>query len=647
MLRSLLSALALPAALLSLAAMTSCDRPTDVELANRDRIFLYGNSTEPQGLDPHKVSGVPESKILSALFEGLVADSPTSDTEMLPGAAARWTSNPESTEWTFFLQPEGKWSDGKPVTAHDFTFAYERMLSPDLGAKYAEMLYFIENAEAYNKTKLGHILCLNDPDIPIIREVLEEVNFSGDKEIKDPEEGSMDELRARGLDNLTLEELETIYEAPRERFIFPDALTTDQIHAILDRLIAYHKAGKPDLWEKARVGVEAIDDYTLRIRCRESVPFLPSITRHYTWFAVPKHAVLEHSQAETRKAKMTDKSNRWTVEGNIVSNGPFQLKDWQFNNFIEVTRNPHYWDAENVWLDGMKFIPIGNPYTEIRAYESGQLHTTNSCPAELVPVMKEKMPDQLRQEPYVGALFLRANTTVKPLDDPRVREALTLAIDRTAITENLLYGHRPAQSFTPPIGDYQPDPVLVTNIERANQLLDDAGFADRNSFPQLKFLIASRESSRTLAEAVQAMWSKNLGIDVSIENKEWSSYISSTHKMDFEIALSGWIGDYLDPTTFLNMWIEGGGNNNTGWASKEYEALLKKAAHEGDAAKRLDLLRQAERVMMSESPVIPISWYARNYLLHPSVKGWNALLLDNHPYKAIRLTDDAQPAASK
>jgi len=628
-------------------ALNSCNKETDVELANRERIFLFGNSAEPQGLDPHMVSGVTESKILTGLFEGLIADSATSDTEMMPAVAERWESNPEATEWTFYLRDNAVWSDGKAVTAEDFAFSYERILTPDLGAKYAEMLYFIKNAEEYNQTHLGYILCGLDSEFPLPWETLKAINFRGNKaidlseinkKIKSKATLSTEEQKqlnqSKGLDILSLEELKSIRENPAALFDFPETIPSDVQLAVLDRLIEWHEQGSHDLWERAQVGIDVVNDYTLKITCKESVPFLPSVTRHYTWFPVPEHIVLKYADGQNRKEKMSDRGNRWTIE-NLVSNGPFTMSEWRFNNYIEITRNELYWDNENVWLNGVRYIPIANPYTEIRAYKSGQIHTTSTAPNEFIPDLKKSLPDQMKQDPYVGVNYLRFNTTVKALTDTNVRRALSLAIDRKALVENLIYGDRIAESMTPTFGDYRAgknvdfDPVL------ANKLLDEAGYKDRSKFPTLKFLSTSKESSRTITEAIQAMWKENLGITVSIENREWSSYLAAVQSMNYEISYNGWIGDYLDPTTFLFMWRKGGGHNLTGWSSKEFEALLDEAATKGDPAERLATLAKAEQIMMKDTPVSPISWTSRNYLLHPSVNCWHPLLLVNHPSKEM------------
>jgi oligopeptide transport system substrate-binding protein len=519
--------------------LSSCQRETQVERANREGILLVGNSAEPKALDHQLVTGVVESKIITSLFEGLVADHPSQDDASPPGAAASWEHNEEMTEWIFHLQPQGKWSDGMPVTAHDFVFAYHRLLHPDFAGPYAEMLYFIENAEDFNKAKL--------------------TDFS-------------------------------------------------------------------------QVGVTAVDELTLRVKLREPVPYLPSLTRHYTWFPVPRHVVLKHG-------KMTDRFTKWSTLEHLVGNGPFRISKWRFHDLIEAKRNPHYWNAAEVGLNGIRFFPIENPYTETRAFLSGQLHTTYQLPSDLIRSVKQNTPEYLRQEPYVGTTFVRLNTTRPGLSDPRVRQALSLTLDREQICEHIMEGFMPALSFTPKMGAYEPEPKLGYDPEKARALLAEAGYPNGTGFPVYSLMI-SRPSARAGAEAIQAMWRQHLNIRVNIQNRDWGSFNSAQQSLDFDMASSGWIGDYLDPTTFLNMWTAGNGNNNTGWSDPRYEALLREAALKADPTERFALFREAEGLLIDAQPILPVSYYTRNYLLRPEVMGWHPLLLDNHPWGAIRLEAD-------
>ena len=609
-----------------------------MDRATEEGILLVGNSAEPKSLDIHLVTGVIESKVLDALFEGLVANDAVSDDATPPGAATSWEHNADMTEWTFKLQPNGKWSDGVPVTAHDFVFAYNRLLHPELGGPYAEMLYFLSGAERYNKNERGWILVHANAVPGVHWEMVKDFGFAPDATSKIDDLGEKpkwsnaktDDQRKRfaknkGLDSLGKEALQWILADPMNRYIWPANADMAVASSLLKTMAA--KAGD-DLFPLSDVGVSATDPLTLKLKLREPVPFLPSLTRHYTWFPAPKHVILKHGKMEAR-------DNPWFMV-NMVGNGAFKMKQWRFHDVIEVDRNLHYWDAGHVGINGIRFLPIENPYTETRAFLAGQLHTTYQLPSDLIKSMKRDEPEYLRQEPYVGTTFIRLNTTRPALNDARVRQALALTIDRVQLCEHITEGFQPTVSLTPPMGAYHPSATLTFDPEKARKLLAEAGFPNGDKFPRFSLLIA-RPSARASAEAIQAMWKTHLNILVDIQNKDWGSYVAAQQNLDFDMAAAGWIGDYLDPTTFLGMWTKGNGNNNTGWSDERYEQILREAALQADPAKRLEMFQQAETLLMESLPILPISHYARNYLHHPSAKNWHPLLLDHHPWKDIRL----------
>ncbi len=518
-------------------ALLSCEKESQVERATQDGILILGNSSDPKSFDPQVVSGVLENNIIRSLFEGLVNFHPTDDLATPGGVAMELVPDETSTVWTVKLRPDAKWSDGHPVTAEDFAFTYERILTPELGAKYASMLYFMKGAEDFNLEKTA--------------------DFS-------------------------------------------------------------------------TVGIDVIDPLTFTITLRGPTPFFPEILKHYTWFAVPKHAVLKHGTIAQR-------GNPWSRPENIIGNGPFKMKSFRRNDHIEVERNPHYWDAGNVSLNGIRFLPISNLFTEARMFRDGLLHVTYTAAPEVVDLMGMRDPSVLRQEPYLGTVLYRFNTTRKPLDDPRVRRALSTAIDRKALAENVYRGFEPAYGMTPPMGDYDPPRGATFDPEAARKLLAEAGFPGGKGFPRLNLLIASGGTSGTLATAVQAMWREHLGVEIEIENKEWTAYVVATQNLDYDIAAGGWIGDYIDPLTFLEMWTPGNGNNNTGWESQAFAEKLNQSFQITEPEARYKLLREAETILLEEAPIAPLAWWGKNYLIHPSVKGWEPLLLDSHPYTAVKL----------
>jgi oligopeptide transport system substrate-binding protein len=630
----------IPALALACLLLPGCKRETMVERANREGILLVGNSAEPRSLDLQLVTGVPESKVLSSLFEGLVGDHPSRDDIMAPGVATHWEHNADMSEWTFHLHPEARWSDGVPLTAEDFVFSYHRMLNPVFAAPYAPMLHSIRNAEAYNRDARGHILCGLDQDFPTPWEILRKANFQGDESIdaddlanRDFDSLSAQERRrfiaSKGLDRLNATHLRAIRDEPA-LFTWPEEVPMETRRIVIDRLLAHAEAGEPDLFEKANLGFRAEGPHTLVVTLREPVTFLPSMTRHKSWFPVPRHVI-------TRFGSMTDRFTDWSKTGNLVGNGAYKLHSWRYNHMIEVRRNPHYWDAANVGLNGIRFFPIENPYTETRSFLAGQLHTTYSLPPDLLTRVRSRHPEYLRVEPYVGTVFLRFNTTRPGLDNPKVRQALQLAINREELCKYIYEGFNPATGLTPKLGDYEPLDVLRYDLEKARALLAEAGHPDGKGLPSYAILV-SRSTPAT--EALQAAF-RALGIRITVEQKDWGSNIAAQQALNYDISLGGWIGDYLDATTFLDMWTRGNGNNNSGWSSTEYEALLRQAAQQSVPAERAAILARAETILLSEAPIAPIAWYYRIYLHRPEVQGWHPLVLDNHPWKTITLDPES------
>jgi len=387
------------------------------------------------------------------------------------------------------------------------------------------------------------------------------------------------------------------------------------------------------------VGVKAIDEHNLRIELVGPTPYLLSLVQHDSWLPVNAKAILKFGHIDTRDTK-------WTHPGNYVANGPFIMKTWRPNDVIEVIRNPLYWDAANVKLNGINFYSIENANTAGRAFQAGQLHKTDQVSLDKVPYYRRVHPELIRIDPSEGVYFYRINISRKGLDNPKVRLALNLAIDRDGIVKNILReDQKPATGFTPPgMGDYTPLKKITYDPERARQLLAEAGYPKGKGFPKFTLHFNTSESHRAIAEAIQQMWKEELGIDVTLENQEWKVYLDTQNSMNYDISRSGWIGDFIDPVTFLSMWTTGNGNNNTHWANSKYDALIEQAARTGDPKARLDILHQAEELFLSEVPVVLIYWYTNTYLLRPAVQNWYPLVLGNHNYKYINLKDELERA---
>ncbi len=517
-------------------------------MASREKILLLGNGAEPKALDPHLVSSVGDANILRALFEGLVTNHPESDTLHEPGVAERWEPNADFSEWRFFLRKDAKWSNGDPVTAHDFAYAYHRILHPEMAAPYASMLYFLKNAEAFNKGEIQDF---------------------------------------------------------------------------------------------AEVGVKAVGDHELVCTLDNPAPFFPDVVKHTTWLPVHRGTIEKHG-------KMTDNYTEWQKPGNHVGNGAFQLAEWRINAHVKVRPNPHYWDAANVKPKGIDFYPLESAFTEEKAFRNGLIHLSYSMPENLIEGYRERENTPLRIQTYNGSYFYRCNVTKPPLDNADLRRALAHAIDREVIVNYVTRGgQRPAYAFTPPSEEgYHPPRVVGFDLEKARDYLRKAGYASGKDVPEFTILINTLEAHKNIAMAIQDMWKKHLGIErVRIENQEWKVYQQTVIDKRYGVARAGWIGDYVDPQTFLGMWIKDDSNNNTGWANADYDRLLRESSRLSDPAARFAKLAEAESILLDEMPVLPLYWYTRVYLLHPDVQNWHPLLLDNHPYKHIDLVPVAKGGA--
>ncbi|MBS0659550.1 MAG: peptide ABC transporter substrate-binding protein [Verrucomicrobia bacterium] len=392
----------------------------------------------------------------------------------------------------------------------------------------------------------------------------------------------------------------------------------------------------------AQVGVKEVAAKRLQITLKAPAPYFLKLLKHYTWFPVPVKVIDKHG-------KRYDRGNRWTRPENIVGNGPFILKEWKTNDRIVVSKNDKYWDATQVQLKEIHFYPIESNEAEERAFRAGQLHVTNTVPTTKIDTYKEKTT-LLRLDPYYGTYFYRINIDParnknKALLDPRVRRALSMAIDREALVKNVTRaGQLAAFSFVPPgPADYKSKDRLTFDPEGARKLLAEAGHAGGKGMPTIPILINTDESHKAVAEAIQQMWKRELGVAAEITNQEWRVFLQTQNTLNYTIARYGWIADYADPHSFLEIFRTGNGNNNTGYSSPEFDQLMEQSLNAGATPARLDALQKAESVLLRDLPVIPIYFYTRNYLISGSVRGWTANLLDDHVYKYVSLDPNAGP----
>ncbi len=385
------------------------------------------------------------------------------------------------------------------------------------------------------------------------------------------------------------------------------------------------------LKDASQLGFKAPDKKTLVVTLEHPVPFFLGLLYHHSLYPVPKGTIEKFG-------------TRWTRPENMVNNGAFSLAAWEMNKVIKLKKNLKYWGASTVALNEVNVYPTENLDTEEKMFRTNQLQVTNEVPLEKLPFWQKDKTGVFQNYPWLGTYFYRLNVTKAPLNDKRVRQALNLAIDREELIKYVTKGNQmAAQAFTPPgTAGYTPKFVLPKDLSRlaeAKKLLAAAGFPDGKGMPSIEILYNTHEGHKKIAEAVQQMLKKNLGVNVTILNQEWKVYLDSQRTLNYQVARAGWIADYNDPNTFLDMWLTGGGNNETGWSNKTYDALIAKAGQELNVKKRLAIFQEAETILMDELPVLPIYIYTRNFLKSPSVAGWYPNIEDIHPLKFVSITN--------
>ena len=381
------------------------------------------------------------------------------------------------------------------------------------------------------------------------------------------------------------------------------------------------------------VGVKAIDNRTLQVTLTNPTPYFLQLLDHYSLFPVHQATIEKFGRADER-------GTRWSYEGNLVGNGPYKLEEWKINRHITVTKNPYYWDEANVSINSIVFKPVDNAVTEERMFRAGALHVTSSIPADKIAIYQEKSAPELKITPYLGTYFYRLNINTPQLQDKRVRRALGMAIDRKQLVDNITKGGQiPAYTMTPPgTMGYFPESTLNFDPEAAKRLLAEAGYPNGEGFPPVEILYNTNEGHRKIAVALQEMWKNYLNIDIKLLNQEWKVYLATESAGDYQISRGGWIGDYVDPNNFLDMFLCNGGNNRTGWCNEEYDRLiLEVAPSQPSHEQRLKIFQQAETMLLEDMPIIPVYTYTSIKLLHPSVRNFDDNILNQAMYKDLYL----------
>ncbi|GAA0766793.1 peptide ABC transporter substrate-binding protein [Clostridium subterminale] len=511
------------------------DGNTPVVEETVEQKIVYNLGADPKTIDPQLNSAVDGSTIIHNAFEGLMREDENS--KIVPGTAEKYEVSDDGTVYTFHLRENAKWSDGKPVVAGDFVYAWKRALNPEVAAEYAYQLFYIKNGAAYyNKEKIGDKVATADD-----------------------------------------------------------------------------------------VGVKAIDDKTLEVTLEAPVPYFLSLAAFPTYFPV-REDVIEGNE------------EKWTLKPDTyISNGPFKMSEWKEKESITFVKNENYWDAENVKLETLEVRLIDDQITYLNAFKSGEVDIIESPPQAEIPTLLDEGTAKIY--PYLGTYFYVINVSDKAkevdpkaaeaLSKPKFRKALSLAIDKQLIVDKVAQGGQtPANSYVPAgildsAGkEFKKDSSSKgTDIEEAKKLLAEAGYPNGEGAPTITFTFNTDQGHQNIAQAVQDMWKTNLGINVELKNEEWAVFQDTRTNFQYSMARHGWIADYNDPMTFLDMWTTGNGQNNSGYSNKEYDKLIAEAKVELDDTKRTELLHKAEDILMDESPVIPLYYYTNVLCIDKNVKG--------------------------
>ncbi|UOE77824.1 peptide ABC transporter substrate-binding protein [Parageobacillus thermoglucosidasius] len=475
--------------------------------------------SEPPSLDPALASDTTSGWVIDHLFEGLYTKNQKG--EPVLGAASDVKVSEDGKTYTFTIRDDAKWSDGDPVTAQDFEYAWKRVLDPKTGSPFAFYMYYIKGAEEYNKGK-----------------------------------GSADQ-----------------------------------------------------------VGIKALDDKTLQVELNAPLSYFDKLLTMWTFYPVKKSLV--------------ESNPKWAAEAKgYVSNGAYRLTEWKHNSEVVIEKNQHYWNKDTINMEKVTWKMVNDATTYYQMYKTGEIDLIATLPTDAVA--QEKNNKEYKVVPYFGTYMFMFNVAKEPFNNAKIRRAFALAIDRKAIVENITKsGEKPAYAFVPygadtPDGDFREvgGAYFEENVQEAKKLLQE-GMKEEgwSTLPEVTLIYNTAENHKKIAEAVQEMLKRNLGVKIKLANQEWKTYLETTAQSNFQMARMGWIGIFVDPTVILDYYLGDSPNNRTNWVNKQFDDLMAKAKVEQDDKKRYELLHEAEKILMTDLPFIPVYFYSQNYLTSPKFKG--------------------------
>ena len=491
------------------------ETPAEEPAAEVEQVLVWNIGADSKTIDPGLNGSVDGGHVINNTHEGLMREI---NGQMEPAMAESYTVSDDGLVYTFTIRENAKWSDGEPVTANDFEYAWTRVLDPVTASEYS-WIFGEANVESF----------------------------------------------------------------------------------------------------------KAVDEKTFEVTLASPTPYFLGLTAFYTFFPVRQDMV---------EAGGSD--GAWaTNPETAVSNGPFHLTQYTSGDKLILEPNENYWRRDEVILDRIEGLMIVEESTSLTGYESGQIHVIDNPPNTEIPRLLAEDPTFMIL-PQDGVYYYSFNTKIEPLDDIRVRKALSLAIDRTAIVETVTKGGQaPAHSMVPTNNLDAEGNVFnqvtgtfgiaydSSKVGEAQELLAEAGYPNGEGFPELEVMYNTLEAHKAIAEAIQEMWKQNLNINVKLTNQEWAVFQDTRKQFNFQICRVGWIGDYSDPMTYLGMFLPGAVFNYPQWESQEYADLIEQSKTlEGQ--ERFEALYAADKLLEEAFVNMPIYYYTNPVMVSDHVKGWES-----------------------
>lgn len=623
-----------------------------------DNILRYISGGEPESLDPQIPNGQPEARILMSLYDGLVEYDPTS-MRAIPAIAESWEVSPDNKQYIFHLRTNARFSNGDPITAGDFVFTFRRGFSPELASRNASLGFYVKYSEAFNSVRSF----VRNPD----------GSFVLKSDVHPPENGQPEAVpeKAFGADTDF-----NRFITGAERLTVPSDQAQRQKLTDRDPGIKAAIEGKDLVPVKAEdIGVEAIDDRTFRLTLSQPAPFMVDLLPHQFFRVVPQKVIEKWGI-------------NWSRPEHIVTSGAFRVLEHRPYDVLRVRKDPMYWDADNVKLEGIDFYPMDEATTMMNLYKAGSVDAlyNHTVPAAWFDLIKDYTAEY-SLHPEAATEFYVINVKKPPMDIIKVRQAFALAIDRDALAQ--------FKRTVKPLVDMTPESIFPKyeearakvyseklqaagsslgkwkarkfDPEEARKLLTEAGFPVTNtgsgfscaSFPvdQVSITYNTQESNKATAEFVQAQWKQNLGITIPLVNMEFRTFLPLLNKVDYSgFGRRGWVADYMDPYSFLGIYYSRDANQGaTGWWDPKYDKILDDANNLFDPQKRYEKLAEAEFYIMQQQIIIPLFTNGTSWMKKPYVKGmypnpgtlhaWKFIYIEHDPSKWTAnmdtiLTDD-------